>query len=259
MARGLSNPRVYGRGPGKVWSKTNRLQQIERYRPYAFVPDNANATEVWRMDEPSGSLLAQIDSSNNLTASGTPLYKQKAPLGTAGSITFDGSTDYFTAASPSIDYDTNDFAIEMAVKHTGTGTEVFFDHDSVVGTQEGIIASIDATNLTFIIHDGSNAHQVQFAHSGLVYNESAWRQLRFEADRSATKAKIFVDRDDKTTTQTGNNLSTLGACSPAGGFRLGAREDTGALLLTGSVAYLAIWIGSSALTYGVPLWDGVDG
>lgn len=52
----------------------------------------------WLFNEASGNLIDQTANNNDLTASGTPTYRQADYLGLSRAIAFDGTTDYFSIA-----------------------------------------------------------------------------------------------------------------------------------------------------------------
>jgi len=133
---------------------------------------NSNYDAVYHMSgDPSGSAPQVLDSTSNdndLTSVGTMTSGDlvTGALGAESAIEFDGTDDYFKKSSPTFNYTTEDFTIQVLLKSTSAGF-------------------IGGANQTLISHGG-------YKNSGFDWNPKG-DKLSYEISQSGARQQIVDD------------------------------------------------------------------
>ena len=121
------------------------------------------ASHVYVFDEASGKLLDRVGA-NDGTASGTPTYRESDQRGLPSAIGFDGSTDYFTLGSNTLN-GISAYSVEVVFKkgsdNAGTNRVIVDERDALgdgvflqLNTNNDLDGRHNAGQCTYSIDDG---------------------------------------------------------------------------------------------------------
>jgi len=238
--------------------------------PYYWPPTGDGATEVWRVGAASGDFYSEVQEElyTELDADDT-YYGRPGPTGTQDveSTFYDNdasdkrSGHGKNTVSSTLKPGTDDFQLFVAFK---SKSGVFSAY------QELFILVADSLNLAdggfhfwntsttwylSVLDSAGNEHNTTWASSGAGWEDDTWYFVRWYADRSLTKARLWVDGVEKTTGKLNDDLSSLGTISPSNiNVRLARNfnESSSSLRLHGNLFAVAY---AKNLTYIWPYWS----
>lgn len=200
----------------------------------SFWPVDSDFSEVWRWDMASGNLVSRIFS-QTYTKTGTGgTYNAGGPTNT-DLDSYSHQSEYWVQAAPNaaVQPRLTSFVWVTVFKCDTRLDQVWYDHDSHIGTQEGLyIGDInDASGLYILVDDGTLAAQYNWTVANGWAAQACdgnWHHLRVILNKSNTLPTVELDGTAKTVTKaSGSDLNLIGDIQPAGGLALGGQENNG--------------------------------
>lgn len=240
------------------------MPSLERYYYVTTVasepPSTTYAEEVladnplfyWRLNSAS----TQTDAGSagvNLSTVGSPTQIDGPHGASVQALTFDGSTQYCTAAhDASMNLGTSDYTLEFFFKHgtwSTTATEVVMGHDGNggLGTWEARIQSYGRLGGRIIPATGSSGELSPDTGTLDAYDDDNWHLADLVYDRSGF-ARLYVDGSEVSDAALPDDISVTdgNAVDATKTFYLARRETT--LYYTGGLAEVAVYLSALSPT-----------
>ena len=151
-----------------------------------------------------------------------------------GSAVFNGSSDYVNLGNNLDESLDNDFTVSAWVNSDVTASQFIFHSTTTSDTK--IVLGSRYYDLGFYV--GIDNGSEYWAYNNQVLNINQWYHITFTWDESANSWKMYLDGNEKQTTQT-NSIAGFGSLQ--GYVVLGKRNGTNDQFYDGNLANVAVW------------------